>query len=109
MNMILHELTTNAVKYGALSPEGGQVVIQWAHCSGPQGECVLLSWKEVCRSRISSPVRSGLGSKILTSSARHGLGGDIAFDYQSDGLLATLVVPTARLATPAPAKNFRSR
>jgi len=108
MNMIFHELATNAVKYGALSPEGGQVTIQWSHCSGPQGECVLLSWKEICRSRISSPARSGLGSKILASSARYDLGGDIIFDYQSDGLLATLVVPTARLTTPVPAKRFRS-
>jgi two-component sensor histidine kinase len=101
LNMIAHELTTNAVKHGALSSDGGQVAIRWSIQSSPAGERLLLSWKETCRSRIMVPTRAGLGSKLLSTSARHSLGGDIFFDYQRDGLLATLVVPTARLATPA--------
>ena len=100
LNMIVHELTTNAVKHGALSPEGGHVAVRWSIHPPSDKDCLRLSWKETCRSRITDPIRTGLGSKILISSARMSLGGNISLDYQRDGLLATLVVPAAHLTAP---------
>jgi two-component sensor histidine kinase len=99
LNMIIHELTTNAVKHGALSPDGGHVSIRWSMQPTETSENLLLRWKETCCSSITSPTRVGLGSALLTASARGSLGGDISFDFQHDGLLVTLAVPAARLVT----------
>lgn len=101
LNIIVHELTTNAVKYGALSPAGGHVEIQWSVQPTRAGESLLLRWKETCCSTIAAPTHMGLGSKLLSTSARRSLGGDICLDFQRDGLLATLAVPAARLMTSA--------
>lgn len=101
LNIIVHELTTNAVKHGALSPEGGHVEVQWSMQSARTSDNLLLRWKETCCSPITTPTRVGLGSKLLVASARRSLGGDICLDFQPNGLLATLAVPTARLMAAA--------
>lgn len=101
LNMITHELTTNAVKHGALSPEGGEVAIHWSIEPSLESKHLLLTWKETCRSQIKAPAHAGLGSKLLVTSARVSLGGDICFDYQRDGLLATLAMPMARFTADA--------
>lgn len=60
----LHELATNATKYGALSSEEGTVTIDWHHDAG----MVLLRWKESGGPPVNPPQRRGLGSRILTPS-----------------------------------------
>ncbi len=93
MNCIAHELTTNAVKHGALSHLEGQLFVRWAIEPSLHTECLVLRWKETCSDEVAAPVRLGLGSKILSVSARLSLRGDISLDFERDGLLATLVVP----------------
>lgn len=93
MNVIIHELTTNAVKYGALSRPGGLLSIEWSIESSAGADNLVLRWKESCGHPISPPTTQGLGSKLLTSSARVGLRGDMLLEFESSGLRATLVAP----------------
>lgn len=61
--MILHELATNAVKYGALSDEGGQVAITWADKNG----LLQIVWQETGGPPVQQPSCEGLGSYLLRS------------------------------------------
>lgn len=97
MNCIVHELTTNAVKYGALSHPEGQLFIDWTIEPSQHEDSLVLRWKESCGHEVAAPVRLGLGSEILSASAREGLGGNIALDFERDGLRATLTAPMSRL------------
>jgi two-component sensor histidine kinase len=61
--LALHELATNAIKYGALSAPGGWVELSWGE---PSGGIVLLHWRENGGPPVAKPQRSGMGSKILS-------------------------------------------
>jgi two-component sensor histidine kinase len=97
MHLIAHELTTNALKYGALSHPGGHVKVQWQH----RGDSLVLQWEESGRKRIGPPTRSGSGSKLLLACARSNLGGNITWDYEACGVRIVLVVPNHRLRSAA--------
>lgn len=93
VHMIAHELTTNALKYGALADPGGKLEIQWSM----QNNSLVLSWKETTRGPVVPPTHSGFGSRLLLMCARLNLGGDIDYDYEPDGVRVTLTVPLSRL------------
>jgi two-component system CheB/CheR fusion protein len=96
MNVIVHELTTNAAKYGALSHSDGQLSIDWTVDPAMRGAFVLY-WKEQCRHSIAPPLDRRFGLQLLRSSARGGLHGDVSFEFGSTGLTATLVAPASHL------------
>jgi two-component sensor histidine kinase len=93
MHLIAHELTTNALKYGALSRPGGRIEIRWE----VDGSRLTLHWDESGTHGPKTPPRSGFGSRMMTLCARLNLGGDIICDYRPDGASITLLVPVARL------------
>lgn len=97
MNVIVHELATNAVKYGALSRTGGRLSIDWTVESSMSIDCLVLRWQEHCNHPIAPPSAGGLGRKFLTASARASLRGDISLEFERTGLLAMLVAPVAHL------------
>lgn len=63
--MILHELATNSVKYGALCKDDGQVTIDWKGTSEDDGNTLTLRWSEVGGPAVTPPERQGLGSYLL--------------------------------------------
>src|SRR5262249_55049737 len=77
LSLALHELATNATKYGALSAPGGLVTIAWDSQDG----WLDLYWQESGGPRISPPNRKGFGSRLLEQLVRSDLGGDVKFDY----------------------------
>jgi two-component sensor histidine kinase len=85
LSMVLHELATNATKYGALSVREGVVDVRWA--SSAQGW--TLDWQERGGPPAAPPLRTGFGSRLMTSLARQ-LNGTLAFDWSRDGLSVTL-------------------
>lgn len=93
MHLIAHELTTNALKYGALSRPGGRIEIQWQ----VDGSRLVLHWDESGTRGPEPAPGSGFGSRMMALCARLNLGGDIICDYRPDGARITLVVPVARL------------
>lgn len=85
LSMILHELVTNATKYGALSVREGVLEVSWA--SAPQGWS--LSWEERGGPPVTAPSRSGFGSRLMANLARQ-LDGQIVFDWDAAGLSVSL-------------------
>jgi two-component sensor histidine kinase len=94
LGMAVHELATNAGKYGALSNGVGRVVIQWRvddHRAEQPG--FELSWSEVDGPKVEMPLRKGFGSKVIGNMVRLGLGGDAETDYAETGLRWRLRCP----------------
>jgi two-component sensor histidine kinase len=95
--MILHELVSNAIKYGALGKQGGTVQVNWqidAH--GPENPSLRLEWLEACNCPLPSPSQMGTGTSIIQESARLGLYGKAELVFEQDGLKATLLIPLAQ-------------
>ena len=87
--LALHELATNAAKYGVLSREAGHVDLTWRLSDGR----LELSWKESNGPQIVAPSRRGYGSRAIVAGIERQLGGIVKFDWQSNGLSCTLSVP----------------
>lgn len=89
LSMILHELYTNAVKYGALCGEDGTIALDWER----DGEVVRMVWTEVGPSCAPSVPSSGFGHRMIAMTVKSDLGGTIDRDWGPDGLTATISFP----------------
>jgi len=87
LSMILHELATNATKYGALSVQDGLIDVRWAGSSAAWA----LHWREVGGPAAAAPSRTGFGSRLMNSLARQ-LNGKIRFNWEPGGLAVELEV-----------------
>ena len=93
--LVLHELATNAAKYGAFSTAEGQVFISWAVHEGR----LALKWKERGGPAVSgAPAREGFGSLLARTSAQGQLGGQLTYDWEPEGLTVCLTVAMSTLA-----------
>ena len=92
--MVLHELATNAVKYGALSNESGKIGIDWQVTSTPQQ--VVFRWTERGGPRVKPPERRGFGSRLIEQGIKHDMAGHVRLDFQSAGLTCEIQVPLDR-------------
>ncbi|MEQ5872469.1 PAS domain-containing protein [Sagittula sp. NFXS13] len=87
LGMAVHELMTNAAKYGALSVEGGHVVIETSHDAVDGSDHVRIVWKEYNGPKIETPpARTGFGSLILERVLKSDLSGEVIIEYCEDGL-----------------------
>jgi PAS domain S-box-containing protein len=91
LGLMLHELGTNAIKYGALSGPDGQVRITWDPISGEHGDCVRLIWRERGGPPVRPPERKGFGSSLIERGLAHRPGNVVDLDYHPDGLVCTAV------------------
>ncbi len=81
LGLVLHELVTNAVKYGALGPAGGTLDVTWRR----EDSQVRLTWAETLDQPLAPPTREGFGSQLMANSARQ-LSGSIDRSFTADGL-----------------------
>ncbi|MPZ40095.1 MAG: response regulator [Rhizobiales bacterium] len=86
--LVLHELATNAVKYGALSDPVGKVNLSW-QCERNK---LSLQWVETGGPAVSPPTTKGYGTKVITASIKQQLGGTVNFDWQPGGLTFAMSV-----------------
>jgi two-component sensor histidine kinase len=94
LGMTLHELTTNAAKYGALSVQTGGVDIEWRVTTVETGAHRLtLEWREDGGPSVSEPQRRGYGTRLINGGVAHELGGTVNLDFKASGLRCTLDVP----------------
>lgn len=103
MALVIHELVTNAVKYGALSVAGGAVDITLL----PEGQAdshdpdaprpVRLRWSERGGPPVRAPKRKGFGSTLLASAIPHELGGEAQITFDADGLTADFLIPAVHI------------
>lgn len=101
LSMAVHELATNAVKYGALSSPAGRLAIDWQveHSPGPY---LRLCWAETGGPPLLAPPASkGFGSRVLSGTLRDQLSGTVTMDWNTAGLVCTMEVPLGRLASEA--------
>jgi PAS domain S-box-containing protein len=92
--MVLHELCTNAVKYGALSAQEGEVAIDWS----VSADGLRLHWVESGGPAVSPPTRRGFGSRLIERGLRHEIGGRVALLFAPSGLTCTIEAPLGRPA-----------
>jgi PAS domain S-box-containing protein len=92
--MTMHELATNAVKYGALSVPGGRVSVDWFWSAG---EPLILRWTELGGPPTRAPARQGFGLDLIETSITAQLEGSVQFDWGADGLTCRMVIPHERL------------
>ncbi len=99
--MVLHELATNAAKYGSLSCEAGRVEISWELTASAGGAAELrLEWLERNGPAVTAPTREGFGSTVLRSTIERQLSGRLRLDWETQGLRCALIVPADQIAAP---------
>ena len=92
--MVIHELVTNAAKYGALSQPGGRVSVQWTLTTEHTRAARLrIEWKETGGPRVSPPTRLGYGSSVIRDLLAYGLGGRVDLLFEADGVRCTIEIP----------------
>ena len=99
--LALHELATNAAKYGSLSAPAGWVRLTWEIRSGN----LVLDWLEIGGPPVEPPLTKGYGSKFISASIERQLDGAVTFDWGRDGLHCTLSVPLDDKLKPAERAN----
>lgn len=101
LSLMLHELATNAAKYGALSTPTGQVRFGWTLDGRPGEEIVEMVWQEEGGPRVEVPTRKGFGTRLIERGLAGTVGGTVTTRYPPDGVICTLTAPLAGLQSTA--------
>ncbi|MEZ0171401.1 sensor histidine kinase [Microvirga sp. TS319] len=88
--MALQELGTNAVKYGALSREGGHVAIGWIVPDRESSPRLKMTWREMDGPPVATPERRGFGTRLIERSLAQELGGSVTIDFAPTGVVCTI-------------------
>jgi two-component sensor histidine kinase len=96
--MALHELATNAAKYGALSAEQGQVEVSW---SLTDGRTLEIEWLERGGPPVTAPDTRGFGSRLLQRGLAQDLDGRVRLEFEPAGVRCRISAPLGRGAVTA--------
>jgi two-component sensor histidine kinase len=91
MAIALHELATNAAKYGSLSVAEGYVRVEWALATDRR---LVLRWTEVGVPPVKRPTRRGFGTNVMEAMIRDQLKGEVRLDWRAEGLACEITFPT---------------
>jgi len=95
--LALHELSTNASKYGALSHSSGRLRVTW----DLEPDRLVLSWEEQGGSRVQPPASLGFGIRVISASIERQLEGKVVFNWRLEGLQCRLSVPHGKELGPS--------
>jgi two-component sensor histidine kinase len=95
IGLALHELATNASKYGALSVPEGKVTVHWELASSGGRPHFRMAWRESGGPMVKEPTRRGFGRQVIRQVTVQALAGEVAHEFLSDGVRWTLDIPTA--------------
>jgi len=110
LGLAVHELATNAVKYGSLSVPDGKVHVMWAVTSGGSPQDLLVEWVESGGPPVKVPERQGFGSKLIQRGLAQQLGGEIKLDFAPGGIRCVMTFPSTTVALdPGDADDARER
>jgi two-component sensor histidine kinase len=97
LSLVLHELATNALKYGALTRPKGRIVVSWeldgADVKSPR---FRMSWREIDGPPVLPPQRTGFGTEVINHAPQHGLGAQVTLAYDPAGLKWSIDIPASR-------------
>ncbi|WP_018262415.1 sensor histidine kinase [Methylobacterium sp. WSM2598] len=100
MAMALHELVTNAIKYGALARDGGEILVAWSVTEDPPRR-LLWRWEERGGPPVHPPARRGFGTRMLERALAGELNGRVRMDFRPEGLVCTIDTPLGGELLPA--------
>lgn len=104
LSLAIHELATNAAKYGALSNHGGRVTVKW-HLSAERG--IILSWSETAGPTVQPPLRRGFGSRLIEQALAMETGGYAMIRYEPSGVLCDIFLPPSSIVGAMDSENER--
>lgn len=93
LNLVIHELCTNAAKYGALSNTTGQVTLSWEVIDRNHREILIMDWVEEGGPPVVPPTRNGFGSLLINNLALGHLKGKTQVEYLPSGLICHIELP----------------
>jgi PAS domain S-box-containing protein len=91
--MALHELATNAIKYGALSNATGRITVRWSAMSDSAADRLRLTWQESGGPPVSPPTSRGFGTRMIERVLSNSLGGSAELRYDESGVVFTMEAP----------------
>ncbi|MGU3467495.1 sensor histidine kinase [Methylobacterium sp. C33D] len=91
--LMLHELGTNAAKYGALSVAAGWICITWNVAEAANGRTLRFRWEESGGPPVTPPTRTGFGTRLIARSLAHSFGGTAQMSYPREGAVLTFEAP----------------
>jgi two-component sensor histidine kinase len=100
--LAIHELATNALKYGAFSAPDGVVNIVWRLENGEGRDELVLDWIELNGPPVQAPRRRGFGTTLIERSFAHQLSGKATLNFELDGVRATLRAPIGAVVSAGP-------
>ena len=98
--MALHELATNAIKYGALSVDGGHVTVRWSSGSADAPR-LLLDWRESGGPKVTAPTTRGFGSRMIERALASELRGKVNLEFLANGLHCAIDAPLPKVVPVA--------
>lgn len=87
LGLAIHELATNAVKYGALSSDTGKVSLRWGVAEADGERRLEIEWRESGGPPVAPPTRTGFGTVIITRNPQMAMHGEVTFDYLPEGVV----------------------
>ena len=101
----MHELTTNASKYGSLSNVSGRLEVNWTVNRTERGLALELHWSERGGPALRRARKSGFGSRLIEMVIQRQLSGEVERSFRPKGLDARLILPLAHERWPQPVAN----
>jgi two-component sensor histidine kinase len=98
LSMLVHELATNALKYGALSSEAGRIEVSWTFDGDPTA--IRLEWREACGPPVTPPSRAGFGTRLIRAALRRPAA--VGIDFDPAGVVCTVSGLPTVAATSSP-------
>jgi two-component sensor histidine kinase len=103
LSLALHELATNATKYGALSLPGGWVDISWDVVPTAEERCLEFEWRESGGPIVVQPIGKGFGSRLIERVVAADFGSEPELSFSPDGIYFRLLAPLDKLQETSPA------
>ena len=91
--MAIHELTTNAAKYGALSTEAGRLTVTWEVTGALGGQTLTFHWTETGGPAVTPPTRRGFGTTLIERALAHGLDATVNREFLAAGMRCAIAIP----------------
>ena len=97
LGLALHELVSNAEKYGSLSVPSGRVSITWSRCKSAEGNALELDWREQLGPKVKVRRKKGFGSMVIEQNLARALDAEVNMDFDPDGLRCHIVIPASQI------------
>lgn len=97
LGLALHELASNAERYGSLSVPSGRVSITWSRCKSADGNALELDWREQLGPKVKVRRKKGFGSMVIEQNLARALDAEVNMDFDPDGLRCHIVIPASQI------------